>query len=132
MKSNVDLTLNRDFPSDRIKKHVRTSSRIVSFLPENFQWIENGVIKEFFNSYNSSAYKDVLDFQNGVSIVNTGGRDMRKHKLYVRKALGTREICYECGEPIRIPWKRDKCPCYSYDDEKQSCRKQLGYPTIIK
>ncbi len=134
MKSNVDLTLNRDF-SENFSKTKGTSFRgMFRFLPENFQWVEDGVKIEFFNHENPSSRKDFDDFVAGKTIVNTGSRDVRAHKLDVR-GLERKEICYECGEQIRIPW--NGCPCYrkyleSHGGNKESCRKQLNYPTIIK
>ena len=135
MKRNVDLTSDRDFPENSFTSQGKSfRGMFIKYIPENYQWIEDGVKREFFNHENPNSRKDFDDFVKGISIVNTGSRDMRKHKFNVR-GIERGEICYECGEPIRIPWKC--CPCYrkfleSKGQMKISCRRQLGYPTIIK
>ena len=103
-------------------------------VPETFQWVENGIKREFFNHENPSARKDLDDFIKGLTLVATGSKFMRSHKLDVR-GIETGEICYECGAQIRIPWQG--CSCYkkyleSHSDPKEPCLKQLGYPKIIK
>lgn len=134
MKLNVDLTLNRTFSSDRRKTFGQRFSTMFYEVFETFQWIENGIKKEFFNSENPNAKKDFDDFINGVTLVATGSKFVRKHKLDVR-GHETGEICYECGAPVRIPWQG--CSCFkkyqkSHGNMKQSCRAQLNYPEIIK
>ena len=135
MKPNVDLTLNRDFEENFSKTKGTSFRGMFRFLPENFQSVCDGVKSEFFNSDNPNSRKDFDDFVYGRTIVNTGSRRVRAHKFNVR-GLETDEICYECGEPIRIPW--NGCSCYdkylirTYGKIQDSCRKQLNYPTIIK
>lgn len=134
MKRNVDLTLNRDFQSDFIIKPGRSFRGMFPHLPETYQWVEDGIKKERINHNNPSTREDFDNYTNGIGIIATGSRDVRSHKLNVR-GINMGKICYECGEPIRIPWKG--CPCFkkyleSTGGRKESCRKQLNYPTIIK
>lgn len=134
MKRNVDLTRDRDFPEDSSKTKGKSFRRMFAYIPETYQWVENGLKREFINHENPNSRKDSDDFVRGISIVNTGSRDVRRHKLNVR-GIEMGQICYECNEPIRIPWKG--CPCYrkyleSHGGMKESCRRQLNFPTIIK
>lgn len=149
MKPNVDLTLNREFrfnPTITPKKsflgvleslssgkHEKSFRGMFSWVPETYQWIENGVKKDFFNYENPCSRKDFEDFIKGLTLVATGSKFMRSHKLDVR---GTEigEICYECGERIRIPWKGcSRCQQYlnSSGQQKVKCHNQLGTPTIV-
>ena len=135
MKRNVDLTLDRDFPEDSSKSKGKSFRSMFSYIPENYQWVENGVKKEFFNHENPNSRKDFDDFVKGISIVNTGSRGVRRHKLNVRH-IEMGQVCEECNEQIRISWKR--CSCVrkymirKYGKIQPSCRKQLDFPKIIK
>lgn len=130
MKSNVDLTRNKEFHSKRITKQPGKSFRgmfINTF--EMYKWKEGGVYKEWINYDNPATRSEFDEFIKGITIVATGSRDVRKHKKGVRKEqMG--EICYECNRIIRIPWKC--CPCIQkfLNFQKESCRKQLGYPNV--
>lgn len=135
MKSNVDLTLNRDFQNPySVVVRGELIREMFDYIPETYQYEFEGVKKEHFNYKNPDTKKDVDDFEKGITIVNTGSRDVRSHKLNIRE-LYRDEVCYECGQPIRIKWKG--CPCYrkyleSHGGIKESCRTQLKRPTIIK
>lgn len=133
MKSNVDLTLNRDFSKNFSKG--KSFRGMFPYIPETFQWVEDGRKREFFNHENPTSRKDFDDFVAGKTIVNTGSRRVRAHKLDIR-GTERKEICYECGKPIRIPW--NGCPCFekymirTHGKMQDSCRQQLNFPTIIK
>ena len=134
MKRNVDLTLNRDFQASSFIVKGSRFYQLFDYIPETYQYIEDGIKRESFNYKNPNTQKDVDDFEKGTTIVNTGSRNVRSHKLNIRE-LHRKEVCYECNKPIRIPWKC--CPCYrkyleSHGGMKESCRKQLNYPTIIR
>lgn len=135
MKRNVDLTLDRDFPENSSKTKGKSFRGMFGYIPENYQWVEDGIKMDFFNNENPNSRKDFDDFVKGISIVNTGSRLMRSHKLHFR-GIERGEICCECGKPIRIPW--NGCPCFKkfmiryYGGMKVSCREQLNFPTIIK
>ena len=134
MKQNVDLTLNRDFSTPSFLVKGLSFGSMFRHTQETFKWITDGVKKECLNYDNPISKKDADDFIKGLSIVNTGSRDVRACKFNAR-GYEINEICYECNKPIRIPWSG--CSCYrkyleSHGGNKESCRKQLNYPTIIK
>ncbi len=135
MKRNVDLTLDRDFPKDSSKTKGTSFRGMFPYILETYQWIEDGVKREFFNHENPNSRKDFDDFVKGISIVNTGSRGVRRHKLDIR-GTESGEICYECGKPIRIPWNGCSCSkkymIRTHGKMQDSCRKQLNFPTIIK
>lgn len=135
MKRNVDLTLDRDFPEDSSRSKGKSFRSMFPYILETYQWVEDGVKREFFNHENPNSRKDFDDFVKGISIVNTGSRGVRRHKLNVR-GIEMGQICEECNEPIRIPWKG--CSCFrkymirTHGKIQPSCRRQLDFPTIIK
>jgi len=130
MKPNVDLTRNMEFHSKRITKQTGKSFKgmfIDTF--KTIEWTENGVHREWLNINNPTALEEHDAFIRGITIVATGSRDMRKQKKEAKKSLRD-ELCPECNRIIRIPWKC--CPCIQrfLNSEKESCRKQLGYPNV--
>lgn len=135
MKSNVDLTTNNDFRETSPPENGTSFWGMFRHLPETHQYIEDGVKNEYYNYDNPDAKKEFVDFITGRTLVATGSRHVRNHKLEVRGCeMG--ETCWECGKVIRKPW--GYCPCmevYFVDKDglpiKDSCQKQLKYPEII-
>ena len=102
MKSNVDLTLNRDFQNREISNALfgenNTKHRLDTMLDDltnSIPWKQESFIR---------IYSDT-DFQqeHTYNIILTGGKAERaKKKFYNSEYDAT--TCYCCGEKITIPW----------------------------
>lgn len=130
MKMNVDLTLNHDFDSRSIASSKGSSFRNMfpynatqqgysfhSMFCEVYETVELGENGEWVNHHNPNALKNHCDFVNGITLVATGSKNIRKHKLHAR-SLARNEICDDCGKPLSIPWRI--CRCYNISTRRES------------
>lgn len=109
MKSNVDLTLNRDFQNREISNALFGENNIKHRLDTMLDDLTNRIPwkQESFILIDSDT-----DFQqeHTYNMIFTGDKAERKKKKFYNSEYDE-TICYCCGEKIAIPWTERGCIC---------------------